>query len=92
MQAVYPAVDLIKKLFESSFLVDTPKGKTYITPGNLFGYKDKYFLLDDVVKGILELIEINHSWKIDLDELHDILYTKYIDDNKLLERIKQKVF
>jgi len=92
MQNSYYVVELLKKVFESSFLVETSEGKVQVVSGNLFEHNGKFFYLDDVIKGILELVEIYHSWSIDLNDLHDILYTKYIDDPTILKSIKQKLF
>jgi len=92
MQNSYYVVELLKKVFESSFLVETSEGKVQVVSGNLFEHNGKFFYLDDVIKGILELVEIYHSWIIDLNDLHDVLYAKYIYDPIILESIKQKIF
>jgi hypothetical protein len=85
MQKTYHVIDLIQKIVDNSFFVNGLR----VVSGELFGYKDKYFHLNDVIKGILELIEINNSWTIDIDQLYDIMYTKGIEDPTIL---KQKVF
>jgi hypothetical protein len=93
MQKTYPVIDLLQKVVDNSFFIKTDKDKTRIVKGDLFGHKNKYFYLNDVIKGILELTEINNSWKIDLDQLHDIMYTKDIKNPTILEQIqKQKTF
>jgi hypothetical protein len=89
------AIDLIQKVVDESFFVETSKGRFRVISGDWFYHKGKYFYVDNVIKGILKLIEINNSYKIDLEELHDILYAGYIDDKEVLEAIQNmsnKVF
>ena len=85
MQRKYYVVDLIKKVFESSFLVVTPKGKVYVTPGTLFGYEEgKYFLLDKVIEKILKAVEITQQWEVDIYDVHDLLYASWIELKDIL--------
>jgi hypothetical protein len=90
MPKTYYALDLIQKVVDESFFVITEKGKFRIINGDWFFYEGKYFYVNDVLEGILDLIEINNSYRIDLAELHDILYAGYIDDKEVLNTIKAK--
>jgi len=85
---IFYVTDLIEKVIDESFFVQTSRGVFRIIDGNWFYYEDKYFYVEDVLKKILELIEINNSYFIDLGELHDILYAGYIDDKEVLEAIQ----
>ena len=90
MTKICYVTDLIQKVVDNSFFVQTKKGIYRIVSGNLFGCEGKYFFVEDVLKGILALVEICNSYNIDLDALHDYLYPLYIDDEEILEDIKQK--
>jgi len=90
MQRIYHITKLLRKVFKSSFLINTPKGKVYVTPGYLFGYpQDKYFYLDEVVQKILDVMEITQSRNIDVYDVHDLLYASWIE---LREPLKPKRF
>ncbi len=80
--------DLIQKVIDESFFVETSKGIKRIVSGNWFYHEDKYFYVEDVLKKILELVEINNSYFIDLGELHDIMFAGYIDNKEVLEAIQ----
>jgi len=85
---IYYVTDLIQKVVDESFFIQTPKGIFRIIDGNWFYYENKYFYVNDVLEKILELVEINNSYFIDLGELHDMLYASYIDDKEILDVIE----
>ena len=85
MQREYRVQDLIVKVVDESFLVETPRGSIRVVSGTLFGYDEgKYFLLDKVLEKILKLVEITQSWKIDVYDLHDLLYASWIEIKDLI--------
>ena len=91
MSEKFYVTDLIKKVVDSSFFVETPKGKFRVVSGELFHHNDKYFYLDDVLEGILKLYKDYGFSVIELADLHDILYAGYISDKDVLNAIKAKI-
>jgi len=80
MQRIYHVKDLLVKVVKESFLVDTPKGTVCVVSGTLFGYGEgRYFLLDEVIEKILDVVEITQSRKIDVYDVHDLLYASWIE-------------
>jgi len=83
-----PVTNLIQKIVDSSFFVNTPKGKVRVVKGDLFYYPDKYFYLKDVIGAILHLYKFYDQSKVNLDDLHDLLYTSEIVNKEVLNAIK----
>ena len=88
MPEKFYVTDLIQKVVDSSFFVDTPKGKVRVVSGDLFYHPNKYFYLEDVLEGILKLYKDYGFCVIELGDLHDILYASYISDKDVLNAIK----
>ncbi len=88
MPEKFYVTDLIQKVVDSSFFVETPKGKFRVVNGELFHHHGKYFYLDDVLEGILKLYKDYGFSVIELADLHDILYAGYIIDKDMLNVIK----
>jgi len=84
--------DLLVKVVQDSFLVDTPKGSIRVVSGTLFGYEEgKYFLLDEVIEKILDVVEITQSREIDVYDVHDLLYASWIELRDTLP-VSNKIF
>jgi hypothetical protein len=90
MPEKFYVTDLIQKVVDSSFFVETPKGKERIVEGSLFHYPGKYFYLNDVLEGILKLYKDYGFSVIELADLHDILFASYISDKEILNAIKSQ--
>jgi hypothetical protein len=89
MQKVYRVEDLLIKVVQDSFLVDTPKGSVRVVSGTLFGYNEgKYFLLNEVIEKILDVVEIRQSRNIDVYDVHDLLYPSWIELGDLVKTNK----
>jgi len=92
MQWIYRVEDLLVKVVQDSFLVDTPKGSIRVVSGTLFGYEEgKYFLLDEVIEKILDVVEITQSREIDVYDVHDLLYASWIELRDTLP-VSNKIF
>jgi len=90
MQEKFYVTDLIQKVIDTSFFVDTPKGRVRVISGELFYYPNKYFYVDDVLEAILKLYKDYGFCVIELADVHDLLYASYISDKDVLNAIKSK--
>jgi len=90
MQKTYHGINLIQKIVDESFFVETRKGKFRVINGDWIFYPNRFFYVEDVIKAVIKLIEINNTYQVDLNELHDMLYADYIDDKEILNAIKSQ--
>ncbi len=88
MPEKFYVTDLIQKVVDSSFFVETPKGKFRVVNGELFHHHGKYFFLDYVLYAILKLYKDYGFLTIELADLHDMLIASYISDKDMLNVIK----
>jgi len=88
MQSVFRVDQILEKVIDNSFFVNTPYGKVRVVSGDLVCHPGKYFYLKDVIYAILHLYKFYDMQTIDLADLHDMLYASYISNKEILTAIE----